>query len=323
MARFRHALLDPRPGEPAARSNAALLGPNTLGVEVTEPRLAAQCGLGNIDPQHRPGGGALAAIEAALDWPVPPAGATLVTIRPDADAYGAMAVLGLRVAGVVITSPMRERIAAIARADRFDRGAWPGVRVLPATAADVDEIGPGEQGVGGLAAGLGDRALCAEAGVAAVRAWIATAEAPMDWRQRAAGAAEALCAALASGRVRLSAVDPGRIALVEGCVPGALRLGYRLAPVVVALDDAPRGTPPAPWRRITVAQWRTGYVDLLRAAALLGSEEPGWGGAPGIIGSPQGSPCRRTLAQVFAALRTSGGCDNRTHDREEPIHDPA
>lgn len=299
-------LLDPRPGEAAERANARHLGPTTLGIEVTEPRLAARCGLGNIDPQHRPDGGARAAIEAALDWPLPPAGAQLMTIRPDADAYGTMAVLGLRAAGQPITPAMHARIGQIARADRFDRGPWPGLRALPARPEEVDEVGPGEAGLGALVGGISDRSLAPEAAVAAVRDWIVAGVVPGPWHDQAVAAQAELLAALRDGRLRLSAPDPGRIALAEGFVPGALRLGYRLAPVVVAVGEVPGGTSALPWRRITVGQWRAGHVDLVRALAMLAEAEPGWGGSPTIIGSPQGASCRTSPAQVVAVLRTCG-----------------
>ena len=299
---YRHGLLDPRPHSAAQQLNAALLGPYTLGVEVTEPVLAARCGLGNIDPQHRPGGGAIAAIEAAMDWPLPPPETCLVTIRPDADAFGAMAVLSLRASGLPFTPPIRARIAQIARADCFANGIWPGPRSLPARTDDIDEAGPGEQNLGALIGGLGDRALPVCRAVTATRDWIVSGVVPAEWHERAARAAKVLFAALQSGQVRVVAAGDGGIAIVEGCVPGALRLGYRLAPVVVAVDGSAGGDPPAPWRRMTVAQWQAGHVDLMRAAALLGCDEPGWGGAPGIIGSPQGKSCHRTVSAVLAVL---------------------
>lgn len=84
---------------PAAdRHNDELLGPNTLGIEVTSKPLAERCALGNIDPQHKPGGGS-SAIEEALNLPrelLPPNGTRLVTMRPDKDSIGAMAILSLR-----------------------------------------------------------------------------------------------------------------------------------------------------------------------------------------------------------------------------------
>ncbi len=84
----------------AASHNDQLLGNWTLGLEVTDKVLAERCGLGNIDPQHTVGGqGISSAIEAALSCALPPDGASLVTIRPDKDSFGAMAVLTLRAEG--------------------------------------------------------------------------------------------------------------------------------------------------------------------------------------------------------------------------------
>jgi hypothetical protein len=303
---FRHGLLDPRPSSAAERHNALWLGPSTLGIEVTEPRLAAHCGLGNVDPQHRPDGGAVAAIEAGLVWPLPPANARLVTIRPDADAYGAMAVLGLRATGTTMPPPMHARIAQIARADRFDHGAWPGPRAMPSCAEEIDEFGSDVAGFGGLVSGLFVRTLAPEAGVAATREWITAGTLPDGWRERAEAAQASLFTAWRNGEVRLSAPKPGRIAVVEGFVAGALRFGYRLAPVVVAVGEASRSASLEWWRRITVAQWRVGHVDLTHAAALLAAVEPGWGGSPTIIGSPQGTPCRVDIARVIAVLRDCG-----------------
>jgi hypothetical protein len=95
---YHFALLDAS-GLPQNKDlNKGLLGPNTLGIEVTRPDFAAQCGLGNIDPQHVEDGTS-SAIEAALEWPLPPEGAVLVTNRPDKDSLGAMAVLLARAEG--------------------------------------------------------------------------------------------------------------------------------------------------------------------------------------------------------------------------------
>lgn len=104
---YKYVLIDPR--------NPVVL-PNTLGIEVTDPKIAAMCDLGNVDPQHGCGrdskgwvergeGSAQlspgrhrdgAAVDAALLWMLPPVGATLATIRPDLDSIGAMALLTLR-----------------------------------------------------------------------------------------------------------------------------------------------------------------------------------------------------------------------------------
>jgi hypothetical protein len=93
----------------------------TLGVEVTVPRLAELCQLGNIDPQHgghspREGWPDVidgdAAITFATRIPIPRpvdvgrttvsmAAPRLATSRPDVDSIGAMAVLVLRALGMV------------------------------------------------------------------------------------------------------------------------------------------------------------------------------------------------------------------------------
>lgn len=83
----------------AKEHNKHLLGQRTLGIEVTSASLAKQCGLGNVDPQHGPAGYS-SAIEQALEWPLPPNGSTLVTIRLDKDSIGAMAVFLLRSEGM-------------------------------------------------------------------------------------------------------------------------------------------------------------------------------------------------------------------------------
>lgn len=84
----------------------------TLGIEVTDPAVAAMCGLGNIDPQHgqhrplptwaAPRAGSAAIDFAALGYSaMPDPGASLVTSRPDVDSIGAMAVLVLRALGLL------------------------------------------------------------------------------------------------------------------------------------------------------------------------------------------------------------------------------
>ena len=72
-----------------------MLGDNTLGIEITIQHLENQCRLGNIDPQHR-GDRNSSAIKEAMNYPLPPDGAWLVTVRPDRDAFGSMAIFTLR-----------------------------------------------------------------------------------------------------------------------------------------------------------------------------------------------------------------------------------
>lgn len=97
---YLYGLLRQDISDEAVRHNNKWLGPNTLGIEVTSSFLARRCGLGNIDPQHQIDGKS-SAIEEALTFPLPEEGSKMVTIRPDKDSVGAMAVLTLRAQGRV------------------------------------------------------------------------------------------------------------------------------------------------------------------------------------------------------------------------------
>ncbi|MBI2035891.1 MAG: hypothetical protein HYT12_04425 [Candidatus Liptonbacteria bacterium] len=97
---YKYGMLRTDDSWEALNHNSGLLGAKTLGIEVTFPNLAAQCGLGNIDPQHGTIRKQSSAVEEALVYnPLPKDGTALVTIRLDKDSLGAMAVLTLRAEG--------------------------------------------------------------------------------------------------------------------------------------------------------------------------------------------------------------------------------
>ena len=117
---YTYCLLGPRVG--VAGDNLPLLDASSLGIEVTVPGLARRRGLGNIEPQH--GGGRH---RSRSDGDAPASGGGHVAVRPDPDAIGPMALLTLRRAGQSPGPAMREKIAGIARANRFDHLARPPV----------------------------------------------------------------------------------------------------------------------------------------------------------------------------------------------------
>lgn len=277
--------------------------PLMLGIEVTVPALAAACGLGNIDPQHTPGAraDAPAAVEAALDWPLPPEGARLATIRPDLDALGAMAVLGLRAQGVA-PAALQARARRIAAVDRHDRGPWPGPRPLPETLDDLLEDWPGRD-LSLLAACMGDAALPMAARVAAMADWLLTGRAPESHAAAVQARWKGLAESLAMQTTLIECSPCGRFATVVSLQPGALALGYRLAPISVALNtafgfpDGKRG------RKYTLARWGEGDGDLDAIVRLVSQRESGWGGQRGIKGSPQSHPSALCLREIRALVR--------------------
>lgn len=310
---YTYGLLDPRAG--AAGKNLPLLGATTLGIEVTVPELARHCGLGNIDPQH--GGGTdveisdTAAIEACLTATPPPAGAILVTIRPDLDAFGAMALLALRRAGRPLSPAMEARIDRAARADRFDHGPWPGSRPLPATRDELASVTGQDSALVAVTGAMFDRERSARERVALAARWLEHGAEPPGYRERWTKRADVMIDGLASGAVAVELVAAGRIALVTSRIQGSLRLGYCLAPVVVAHDPGdPDAETPLP-RRIVIAQYTPHHLDLRAVRDTLGKLESGWGGSSTILGSPQGRPCGLVLAKVVEVvarhLRRAGG----------------
>lgn len=314
MATYRYALLLPVQAQGAEAHNAPLLGPATLGIEVTEAALAARCGLGNLDPQHDGSGSPLAAIEAAVEWPdVPPAGATLVTIRPDLDALGAMAMLTYRAEGRLLTPPMKARIKAAANADRFERGPWPGPRPWPETPEDIaEELDGGDASV--LSAAARDAAAPIEARVRRVLHWLVSGLVPEFYRRAPLERAGRLMLAIREGKVLADTSEaPGRMAEIVTEADGALAIGYRLAPVVVALNPSFRFPDGAVGPKYTIAQYAPGYADLDAAIQLLLRWEPGWGGSTAIKGSPQGKPSRLSRAEV---ARTVAQCLKEGTHRE-------
>ncbi len=177
---------------------------NTVGVEVTDPKIAAMCDRGNIDPQHGcdsghfappvgehdareglpPFPGYRAAVHAATQCPLPASGATLATIRPDLDSVAAMAVLALRKAGQGIALAGTDvvcRIESVIRADAFVAGEWrpmplptaeqpwpAGPRPGPEQPASVDST----RELAAINAVCQDRALPLAFRVACVAAWV-------------------------------------------------------------------------------------------------------------------------------------------------------
>ena len=302
MAIYRYAVLFPAGAADAEAHNAPLLGPATHGIEVTETTLAARCGLGNIDPQHDGLGSALAAIEAAAAWPLPRPGATLVTIRPDLDAFGAMAVLTFRAEGRMLIPPMKARIRAAAKVDRFERGPWPGRRPWPASPDELlDDLGGDDAGI--LAAAMQDGRVAVRARVRLALDWLVSGLVPEAYRRASLERAGRLWRAVRDGELLADTTEaPGRLAEIVTTADGALAIGYRLAPVVVALNPRfafPDGTVGP---KYTVAQYAPGHADLDAALALILRWEAGWGGTATIKGSPQGRPSRLDRATVARAV---------------------
>lgn len=276
---YQYATFQMGRSEEANQANQKLANQgNLFGIEVTIPALAALCTLGNLDPQHGEQTN-MAACVAALTCELPPAGATLVTVRPDADSIAAMAVLERRANLVKVKE---EIVHAIGEGDCTPNGPWvrnyrPPLVFSQASALAMDHI-PLHSRVTRMYGVLGGgHGLLPEVG-------------PNDYANIDAHLNE-------TGTIAVALADgPGK--------KGACGAGYRLAPVVVALNEAFSLRGETPHRKFTVARWNATHVPMDWAEMLqeLQALEPGWGGSSSICGSPQGKGSTLTLEQVVAIV---------------------
>ena len=95
--------------------------------------------------------------------------------------------------------------------------------------------------------------------------------------------------------ISITATAHPRIILLRSRFPNALgAIGYRFAPVVVGESEMMWG------RKLTVAQFEPGWLDMTALVACLNEMEPGWGGSGTIIGSPIGKACGLSLETIVA-----------------------
>ena len=303
---FCFAVLSAGRGKVARAANDPLLGSDTLGIEITDAALAARCELGNLDPQHGlhplPG---VAAIDLALTLePLPPLGARLVTLRADADALGAFAVLALRAQGCSFDEAAKERIEALSRLDRHDRGPWrawaiqhpPLTRPTGSKALVEDEI-PAMA----MALTARDDAVPLENRIAAIADWLLTGHIPQWVAEIAVKRHQQLINAWNDGEIVVEPGSVGWIALVRSSLSAGLQLGYRIAPVVIAETLLPAG------RKLTIAQFEPGWFDCDALLRALNQREDRWGGQANILGSPQGRPSSLSLEEAVELVTTYGG----------------
>ncbi len=314
------AQLDPRPQ--GAEGNQAIVDAaqgGVMGIEVTTPALAQLCQLGNIDPQHgfhaetynnstgwmeiTPStfqeSDAAISFAAAQNFQgmIPPKGATLVTIRPDLDSVGAMAILDLLIGEAELSEDTLNRVQMVAESDTFDNGPWQASE-LP---SQENRWPNGRSNLAAMAACVADFKLSMSDRVAAMQQWLLTGDEPDGYRARVETERDAFVAALKSGEIEHQLEED--VATVISKHRAATTVGYSLAPVIVALNpvfgfgDAPKV------KKFTVAQYAPGHVDLSAVFAELSELEDGWGGSSTIGGSPQGVSSGLEMSQVTEIVK--------------------
>jgi len=122
--------------------------------------------------------------------------------------------------------------------------------------------------------------------VRAIREWILTGRVPERYQKDVNEQRKRLIEAIKNNEIDIKLI--GRMALVETTFREGTELAYCKAPVVLAKNPTFRFQGSKPHLKYTIAQYNLGYVDLTAVLKELVDLEPGWGGSPTIIGSPQG-----------------------------------
>ncbi len=314
---YKFATLDPRGNKDAEAKNAQLLGPNTLGVEVTVPNLAQRCGLGNIDPQHGAYKSDAAAIDVAAGVELPHDGSLLVTIKPDLDSIGAMALMELRRSGVSFSSELGadvvRRLKLISVADRFDSGEWPGPRPLPSSKEPWPSghtVASSTRELAAMAAVVADFKLPLELRVQRMMDWIVSGQEPAEYRELVETQRRDMITALEDGDIRISVNPDGGVACVRSSHRGAIQIGFCRSPVVLCENKKFSDNGQPPYRKLTLAQFSDGYVDFQGVKEDLNKLEPGWGGSSNIIGSPIGASSKLPNSTIGLIIAKHMRCEN-------------
>ncbi len=315
--KFEFVALDPRP-ENAQVNETIFSSGKVLGVEVTIPKYAKQCTYGNIDPQHTGKDSTQSAIEDVLlgkyDFYAhahkEPQRTVVATIRPDLDSVGAMALLKMRdfdASILLLVSDIVKRVAKIAQADTFTHGEWPGPQPLPsrknpwasghaAGASDTRELAA-------IAAAVGDHKIPLEKRVEIMEKWLITGKEPEIYREQVEQKRQDMIVALENGEIKIKIEKEGNITFVESIHLAGLSLGYASSPVVIAYNPRLKLKKGESIQKFTIAQYKEGYIDLGKVREKLQKLEPGWGGSPTIIGSPQGVSSKLTPEQIIAVVK--------------------
>ena len=275
---------------------------NTLGIEVTIPKLAAKCGLGNID-HHREGDNSdtPSACEQALNWPY--VDCNVIGVLADPDTLTAMAVLWAKVfsvesyacfysqngyypeeSGYEVDEELVKKIGLIDRkgpASKPDLLLDPRVKYIRAIAA--------QRGMD-----LSDQ-------VYKIMLMLCGKELTADDLKIIEAEELKLIDAEKASKVKMV----GDIVIVESPHSMATQIGYKYGDVLICINntfpkdfkDLSKGT----YRKITLCK-RDDYVPYNINFSKLNSLENGWGGRPTIGGSPQGVDSTLTIEQILSCI---------------------
>jgi len=278
-----------------------------IGIELTDIEISRYCHL-SIDPQHNNSSNSITSIEMIYKYQDKLAKMSgvfskvaLITIKPDLDSIGAMvlATLAINSPALTLSGDMLLRLIAIANSDRHGSASkWSKHKRINY----FNEPLFSKFGIPiGLLSAIGSQDDI-DTKVKYMTDYIMTGSFEKLDRFTAIMLKKN---EISSKSTNVQVVIDNRLVFVESNYRGAIGLGYRYAPTVLAKNPNYRfGQRNIKGVKYTLAQFNPGHVNIEKVLSRLIALEPGWGGdRSSIIGSSQKEPSKLTPDQILDIVK--------------------
>jgi hypothetical protein len=186
-------------------------------------------------------------------------------------------------------------VKAVSVSDTFANGDW---EPKPLPSKDNIWTGVKNRSLSAMSAAIMDFKIPVAERVKLMEEWLESGNEPVVYRERVEKDREQLVEMLEKGDIKYQTVHDGKLSLVTSTNIAGTTVGYSLSPVTAVTNPSFSFQGNEPIVKHTVCQFKLGYVDLPAVLSELNEVEPGWGGSPTIIGSPQGVSSKITPEQL-------------------------
>ena len=263
----------------------------------------------NLDPQHGGMGEKLniAAARMAVSFNVLPDENTIFIIsRVDPDTLAAIVVLEDRASGKLdntkgFPEDIAIRLDLLSSIDEFNKESW-----KPQRLPSKDEKWPNgfSKTYSAMAAMSFDFKSPIEDRIKEMRKYLYTGEVAEKYLSKVEEERDDFINKLETGEIKFSNEINPEICLVETNTRYASNVGYSLAPIFIGISDKFnfQGTE---IRKVTIAQYCEGYLNIENLQKELNAMEPGWGGPKNLLGSPMGQDCKISKEDLLTLVESN------------------
>lgn len=267
-----------------------------IGLEMTIPELSSLCDL-NIDPQHTDQKISQSCVKEIcqkrkeLLSQFVGKKVIFLTNRVDLDSVASYIVANNYLNG--IETPYNQSLREINAHDTFQTLPWKEEK-------DIEEAFNPNNKTGALASTLKPFMVTNE-NITTITQFIEDGSVDKKVMESYQETQKSIIEKVKSGEVKVSKVDG--VAVVETTLPCATNIGYCYAPIVIAVNKEMRAPDGSTYRKISIGQHEAGYVDLAPVKEALNQTNPGWGGNPNFIGSPQMQNCETSIEDLLTLVK--------------------